>query len=78
MSCRWPDTEWENRVTAVFAAYSGVRQGPGNSGSGDTDAPGQFGPVLDYPVIQQTPPFGDDLVGAAFDAVVGLTMAEMG
>ncbi len=78
MACRWSDTEWENRVTAVFTAYSGVGQGPGNSGSGDTDAPGKFGTVPDHPVIQQLLPLSDHFTGAAFDAVICFPVAELG
>jgi hypothetical protein len=77
MSFRWPDTEWGNRDTAVFMVYSGMLQGPGDSGPGQTLTAGQLGPVFDDAIIQQPLPLSDYVAGALLDAVVGFTVAEL-
>ena len=58
-------------------AYLGMGKGPGDSGPVDANASSKFGPVLDLAIVQQAPPFGGNLLGAASDAVIRLTMAEL-
>ena len=58
--------------------YSSVFQGLGNPGSRNADPAGQFSPVLDCSIIQETPPFGDYLAGAKTDAVRGFAAVEVG
>ena len=58
-------------------AYLGMGKGPGDSGPVDANASGKFGPVLDQAIVQQAPPFGDNLLGAASDAAICFPMAEL-
>ena len=57
--------------------YSGVPQGPSDSGSGKALTSGQLVPVCYNAVVQQPPPLGNHLAGALLDAAISFTVAEL-
>ena len=52
-------------------------QGSGNAGSRDSHASSRIGPALDYAIVWQALPISDDFHGAALNAAIRLSMAEL-